>query len=68
MVDTELLEERISASGKKKGYLCAQMGCSIQAFRLKINNITEFKLSEARILAYELGFSCDDIEKILFRK
>lgn len=69
MVDTPYLESIISNSGKKKTYLSDKIGCSVQAFRLKCTNQTEFKISEVDILCTELGITkLTEKEKIFFKK
>lgn len=69
MVDTQYLEKIISESGKKKSYLASQIGCSIQAFRLKCQNKYDFTLSQADILCEELGITkLSEKEKIFFKK
>lgn len=69
MVDTQLLEEWIEKSGKRKSYLAEQIGCSIQSLRLKATNRYEFRSSEVDTLCAELGITrLTDKEKIFFKK
>ena len=69
MVDTQLLEEAISASGKKKAYLANAIGCTIQSFRMRCINKYEFKSSEVSTLCDELGITkLTDKERIFFAK
>ena len=69
MVNTELLEEQIEKSGKKRGYLAEKCGCSIQALRLKTNGEHDFKNTETDILCSELGITDLTLkEKIFFKK
>ena len=69
MVDTQLLEEAISASGKKKTYLADAIGCTVQSFRMRCTNKYEFKSNEVAILCKELGINkLTDKEKIFFAK
>lgn len=69
MVDTQLLEEEISKSGKKKSYLAAKCNCSVQSFRLKVQGKYEFSSSQVDSLCKELGVtSLVKKEKIFFKK
>lgn len=69
MVDTQLLEEEIKKSGKKKSYLAEKIGCSVQAFRLKIKGLYEFTNTQTDILCDELSItSLTKKEKIFFKK
>lgn len=69
MVDTQLLEDAISDSGKKKSYLADKIGISVQNLRLKMNNKSIFKSNEVAILCEELGITkLTDKEKIFFKK
>ena len=67
MVDTQLLEDAIQASGKKKQYLADAIGCTIQSFRMRCVNKYEFKSSEVSTLCKELGITrLTDKERIFF--
>ena len=69
MVDTQLLEEEIARSGKKKSYLAEKCGCSIQALRLKIQGTFDFSNTQTDVLCRELGItSLTKKEKIFFKK
>lgn len=69
MVDTQLLEEEIKRSGKKKSYLANKCNCSIQAFRLKILGKYDFSTTQMDILCTELGItSLTRRQKIFFKK
>lgn len=68
MVDTQMLESIISDSGKKRTYLAEKIGISVQSLKLKINNKSDFKLSEVSDLCQELGITkLADKEKIFFK-
>ena len=54
MTDTELLEEKIQESGKKKGYLAGKVGLSLGGFYNCCNNKAEWKASQIDILCDEL--------------
>ncbi len=69
MVDTQLLEEEIEKSGKKKTYLAEKCGCSIQALRLKIQGRYDFSTTQVDVLCSELGITAlTKKEKIFFKK
>lgn len=69
MVDTQMLENLIVTSGKKKTYLADKLGISIQNFRLKCKNDSVFNTDQVSILCDELGISkLSDKEKIFFAK
>lgn len=55
MTNTELLEEEIKASGKKKSYLAKKVGLSCAGFRNCVTNKAEWKVSQVNILCEELG-------------
>jgi hypothetical protein len=69
MIDTQNLEEKISSSGKTKTHLAAQMGITLQTFRLKATNKFDFTTREVSILCDELGINkLSEKEKIFFAK
>lgn len=69
MVDTQLLEEEIKKSGKRKSYLAEKCECSIQALRLKIQGKYDFSTTQVDVLCKELGItSLVRKEKIFFKK
>ena len=69
MTNTELLEKRISDSGKKKGFLAENVGLSRAGFRNCITNQAEFTASQIDILCAELSItSLKDKESIFFAK
>lgn len=69
MVDTQLLEDEIEKSGKKRVYLADKLGCSVQSLRLKIKGEYDFTTSQVDILCTELGItSLVKKEKIFFKK
>lgn len=55
MTNTELLEQKIQESGKKKKYLAARCGLTPNGFRNCCRNLAEFKISQVDILCEELG-------------
>ena len=69
MVNTQMLEGVIKASGLRKTYLADKLGISIQSLRLKCDNKSEFKTNEVATLCSELGITrLTDKEKIFFNK
>lgn len=69
MVDTQLLEEEIKRSGKRKSFLAEKCNCSIQALRLKIQGEYDFTTTQVDVLCTELGItSLTKKEKIFFKK
>ena len=66
MVNSELLEEVIRLSGKKKGFLAQQIGLTRAGFRNCCVNKAEFKISQVKVLCHELHIDNDDMLKIFF--
>ena len=57
MTNTELLEQKITESGKKKGYLASKLGLSSTGFRNLLTNKAEFKAGQIQILCDELNIT-----------
>ena len=57
MTNTELLEQKISDSGKKKGFLAVKVGLSRAGFRNCMTNKAEFTASQIDILCEELSIT-----------
>lgn len=57
MTNTELLEKKISDSGKKKTFLANKIGLSLVGFRNCCINKAEFKASQIQILCEELNIT-----------
>lgn len=57
MVNTQLLEQAIAESGKRKSYLADRCGMTRQSLTSKINNRSEFTGSQTMILCKELGIT-----------
>lgn len=55
MINTELINETIEKKGIKLKFIAGKIGISSTALRKKINNVYEFKVSEAVILCEVLG-------------
>jgi hypothetical protein len=68
MTNTELLEQKISASGYKKSYIAKAIGLkSAYGLAKKIRNETEFKATEINALCVLLGIdSLEEKERIFF--
>ena len=57
MTNTELLEQKIAESGKKKGYLAEKCGLSRTGFNNCVKNRAELKTRHVKILCYELNIT-----------
>lgn len=57
MNNTQLLEQKIAESGKKKNFLAEKVGLSYAGFRNCVINKAEFKASQIDILCAELGIT-----------
>ena len=69
MVDTQLLDERISASGKKKSYLADQLGITVQTLRRKMKNDFAFTTDEVQDLCDVLGITdMSEMKRIFFKR
>ena len=67
LTNTELLEKKISESGKKKEYLASKCGLSRQGFKNCIINKAFFNTKHVKILCAELGIlSLKEKEAIFF--
>lgn len=66
MTNTQLLRNRIEESGYKISYIAAKLGITYQGLSKKINNETEFKASEIKILYNLLSLDDADREAIFF--
>ena len=68
MTNTELLEQKIAESGKKKVYLAEKVGLSPQGFRNCCSNKSEFRASHIQILCDELNIDLKERQAIFFAK
>ena len=69
MTNTELLEQKIKESGKKKGYLAERCSLSRTGFRNCVLNEAEFNGTQISILCEELKItSLREKEAIFFAK
>lgn len=68
MTDTKELRRRIEAAGLKYKYIARQLGISSYTLQLKIDNDSEFKVSEVDMLSNLLGLSLREKDAIFFAK
>lgn len=67
MTNTELLEEKIRNSGKKKNHLAEKVGLSSTGFRKCVVNKAQFKTGQIKILCEELGIRTpEELHDIFF--
>lgn len=66
MTDSEVLKKKISDSGISITFIAEKLGISRGSLYNKLNNDTEFVLSEVRALKDILRLSDKDMEKIFF--
>ena len=69
MTNTELLEEWIKKSGKKKKFLAEKVGLSYAGFRNCCINVAEFTTSQVSILCEELNITrLSDKEAVFYAR
>lgn len=66
MTNTKLLREKIDACGYKITFVAKQCGLTYQGFLKKVNNESEFKVSETMILKELLHLTDAEWEEIFF--
>ena len=66
MVNTQLLDDKISRSGLKTGFICEKIGISRQAFYKKKNNINCFREAERFVIKTILNLSDEEVSEIFF--
>ena len=67
MTNTELLDAKIAASGKKKTYLAKKVGLTLAGFRNCCINKSEFRTGQVQILCEELNIdSLEERQAIFF--
>lgn len=66
MTDTEALRKRIKESGFKLVYVAQCLGITAYSLQKKIDNETEFKVSEVDRLAKLLGMSLAEKDAYFF--
>lgn len=68
MTDTKELRRRIEEKGFKYGFIANQLGISRYTLQMKIDNDSEFRVSEVDALANLLGLSLLEKDAIFFAK
>ena len=68
MVNTQLLEEKIKASGMKIYYIVDCLGISRMAFNNKKTGKVDFRKSEVYVLCDLLHLTADEKQEIFFPK
>lgn len=66
MTNTGMLEKYIEKSGYRKGFIAKQIGITRYALILKINNKSEFKATEIKILCALLNIGVEERTAIFF--
>lgn len=67
MTDTNALKRKIKESGLKYRFIASELGVTYQGLKNKVENISEFKVSEMHTLCKLLGITeQSDKEKIFF--
>lgn len=66
MTNTELLESKITASGKKVKFLAEKCGLSYAGFRNCVTNKAEFRVSQVDILCEELNITDLEEKEMIF--
>ena len=67
MTDTKRLLEAIGRSGLRKGYIASKLGITTYGFQKKVENRSQFKAEEIKILCELLNItSLKEKEKIFF--
>lgn len=66
MTDTVQLRTYIQDSGLKLGHVARVLGISDSTLRQKLNNISEFKVSEADQLSAMLGLTMEQRDACFF--
>lgn len=66
MVNTQLLDERIEASGLKISHIVENLGLSRQGFDKKRKGITPFRVAEIYVISDLLRLTNDEKSKIFY--
>ena len=66
MTNTDLLEQKISASGKTRKFLAKKCGLSYAGFRNCVTNKAEFKAGQIETLCDELNISSLEEKQAIF--
>jgi DNA-binding phage protein len=68
MTDSNLLRQAIVGAGYQYGKFASEIGLSRHGFLKKLNNESEFKISEMVNICRVLNLDMDTREKIFFKK
>lgn len=68
MTDTKELRRRIEEKGLKYGYIAKQIGISRYSLQKKIDNDSEFRVSEVDSISLILGLTLAEKDAIFFAK
>lgn len=68
MINTELLKQKIDNSGYRFSWIAKQLKLSSYGFRKKLNNDTEFKVSEVSKICKILTINDKERDTIFFCK
>lgn len=68
MINSELLRKKIESSGYRFSWIAKKMNLSPYGLRKKINEETEFKVSEVTKICGLLGMNDEEREAIFFCK
>ncbi len=66
MTDTKRLRERIESRGLKYRYVATELGLTPYGLSRKIENDSEFKVSEVNALSKILGLTMQEKDEIFF--
>ena len=66
MTNTDLLIQKMDASGYKRDYIAKQCGLTYQGLMNKVNNKSDFTAPEIKILRILLKLSPEEVEAIFF--
>ena len=68
MTDTDKFKRAVTSRGLKYGFLAEKLGISRAALWMKINNETEFKVSEVTVLSNIMRLTRKEMDEIFFAK
>ena len=66
MTDTDKFKRAVTSRGLKYRFLAEKLGISRAALWMKINNETEFKVSEVTVLSNIMGLTRKEVDEIFF--
>ena len=66
MTDTDKFKCAVTSRGLKYVFLAEKLGISRAALWMKINNETEFKVSEVTVLSNIMGLTRKEVDEIFF--